>query len=609
VNARLALTDQAEDLISVFTDELVAAGLTPWPSVVSGARGFCARYPTPAAFCAASVDEQLQLRHHQRRFACWLMVTARMAVSAEYLARADLRLGAISARHYPDLRATFADVAGTLGSDEVWVRAQWSALAQIAAMHGVRPQDVSADQLNTGGSELLAAFAHPNHPKAGHVLRSSLVRLRATLFHVGITDTPPRLHRPKTGQVSATQWATVPPALADTAHRYLAQIELSLRPSSVRNAEQALRELATFLTREASEVACVADIRRHHIEAYKLWLASRPRAGGGTLHRNTIRGHLTTLRCFFERVSEWDYPDAPPRPLIFAADLPIPDQPLPRFLDDAASTKLLRAARADSDPFTRLVIEILARTGLRKGELMNLAIDAVVQIGSAYWLRVPVGKLHNDRYIPLHPQLKTLLDDWLADRPEILRSDLIFLDRGRPIPAARVDRALTKVAKAAGIARVTAHQLRHTLATQAINRGMSLEAIAALLGHRTMTMTMVYARIADRTVANEYFTVTEKVEALYDTKPQQLPADAEGAEMLKLRREMHSRMLGNGHCARPVQMDCHFESICESCTFFVTTIEFRPTLQRQRDDAAEKGQVGRQKVFEGILGRLHGEAS
>ena len=38
-------------------------------------------------------------------------------------------------------------------------------------------------------------------------------------------------------------------------------------------------------------------------------------------------------------------------------------------------------------------------------------------------------------------------------------------------------------------------------------------------------------------------------------------------------------MLGNGYCARPVELDCHFESICESCTFFVTTIEFRPTLQ------------------------------
>jgi hypothetical protein len=132
---------------------------------------------------------------------------------------------------------------------------------------------------------------------------------------------------------------------------------------------------------------------------------------------------------------------------------------------------------------------------------------------------------------------------------------------------------------------------------------MSLEAIAALLGHRSLRMTMVYARIADRTVAEEYFAVSAKVEALYD-QPRQLPADAEGAKMAKLRREVDRRMLGNGYCARPVELDCHFESICESCTFFVTTIQFKPTLERQRDDAARKGQVGRQKIFDGLLARL-----
>ena len=77
----------------------------------------------------------------------------------------------------------------------------------------------------------------------------------------------------------------------------------------------------------------------------------------------------------------------------------------------------------------------------------------------------------------------------------------------------------------------------------------------------------------------------------------------------KLRAEMHRRMLGNGYCARAVEMDCHFESICESCSFFVTTIEFKPTLQRQRVDAATKGQVGRQRIFDNLLNRLDGEAS
>ena len=111
---------------------------------------------------------------------------------------------------------------------------------------------------------------------------------------------------------------------------------------------------------------------------------------------------------------------------------------------------------------------------------------------------------------------------------------------------------------------------------------------AGRVGHKTLAMTMIYARIADKTVAEEYFAVTDKVEALYG-QPRQLPAADEGNEMRHLRGEMHRSMLGNGYCARPVEMDCHFESICEGCTFFVTTIEFRPTLQHQRDDAANKG--------------------
>jgi hypothetical protein len=91
-----------------------------------------------------------------------------------------------------------------------------------------------------------------------------------------------------------------------------------------------------------------------------------------------------------------------------------------------------------------------------------------------------------------------------------------------------------------------------------------------------MDMTMTYARIADRTVADEYFAVTAKVEALYG-KPKALPADAEGPTMARLRRE-HHRMLGNGCCTRPVEPDCAFETTCETGSYFSTTIEFRPTL-------------------------------
>ena len=402
--------------------------------------------------------------------------------------------------------------------------------------------------------------------------------------------------------------AAVPPRLQETLTGYIEQMRLSLRPATMVRVEAVLREFAAWLTTHVPEVTAVADLRRAHIENYKRHLAARPSVRGGRLSNIGLAEQLGTLRVCLERLSEWDGDDAPARVLMFAGDIPRRDQPLPRFIDDAAAAKLLRAAREHPDPFTRLAVEFLARTGLRKGEFLDLTTESVVQIGSAYWLHVPLGKLRTDRYIPLHPRLKEMLDEWVARRPAGLREPWLFIERGRRIGKQRVQDAVTSAAHAAGIGRVTPHQLRHTLATQAINRGMSLEAIAALLGHKSMRMTMVYAKIANRTVADEYFKVSEKVEALYDA-PKELPATAEGAEMRKLRSEMHRRMLGNGYCARPVGLDCHFESICESCTYFQTTLEFRPTLQRQRDDAADKGQVGRQKIFDGLLTRLDQQAS
>ena len=76
---------------------------------------------------------------------------------------------------------------------------------------------------------------------------------------------------------------------------------------------------------------------------------------------------------------------------------------------------------------------------------------------------------------------------------------------------------MATTAKKAGIGHAHPHQLRHTLATQAINRGMRLETIAEMLGHRSMDMTLVYARIANRVVADEYAAVMEQIDALYRT--------------------------------------------------------------------------------------------
>lgn len=597
-----------EDLAEVYLQALETAGMYVGAPVVSVSRTFFERIGADG-WEAMSLEEQCQLPAKYRRTVGWLIATSRVRVSPEYLVCVPAYLGGICKWVHPAEHQVFTAMAADLGFGGKSLVMQWSAIAKAAGIHGVRPDTLTAEQLLEARDRLLDAMTSSRDThRAEHCLSRDFYQASATAFHVGWIERP--LERRAWNRWAERQaiWDSVPKRLAGTLLGYIDQVGLSLRPSTVESIERALREFVIFLADDDPAVSCVGDIRRNHIEGFKLHLARKPSAKGGALNRHTIAQHLGALRTCFERLSEWDGDDVPRGMLVFAGDFPIRDQPLPRFIDDAAAARLLAAARTHPDLFTRLTVEFLARTGLRRGEFMALTVDSVVQIGSSFWLRVPLGKLHNDRYIPLHPQLKTLLDEWIGQRPAGLRSEYLFVRNGRRIGEATLEKALGDACEMAGIERVTAHQLRHTLATQAINRGMSLEAIAALLGHRSMRMTMVYARIADRAVADEYFSVSEKVEALYSA-PRQLPADAEGAEMARLRREMHQRMLGNGYCARPVELDCHFESICESCTFFVTTIEFKPTLQRQREDAANKGQLGRQKIFDGLLARLDTEAS
>jgi hypothetical protein len=207
--------------------------------------------------------------------------------------------------------------------------------------------------------------------------------------------------------------------------------------------------------------------------------------------------------------------------------------------------------------------------------------------------------------VPLHPILVELITEWQTIRPPSRSGRLVERDDGQPFDRRTLHRYVVAVAKRAGVGHVHPHQLRHTLATQAINRGMSLEAIAALLGHRSMRMTLTYARISDRTIADEYFRVTRAVEDNYRTA-QPLPAGTTGPNMQRFAAD-HRRLLGNGHCTRPVALDCQFETICERCGFYDTGPQFVEILRRQHDDAIDHGDDDRAQVFTELLNGVDGK--
>ena len=99
--------------------------------------------------------------------------------------------------------------------------------------------------------------------------------------------------------------------------------------------------------------------------------------------------------------------------------------------------KFMAALAKDTDPRRRLMVELLARTGMRVGELAAFEDDAMVQISETYWLRIPVGKLHNDRYVPLHPILVDLITDYRDRRGPSRRVDSSSATTAIPSTGAR----------------------------------------------------------------------------------------------------------------------------------------------------------------------------
>ena len=269
---------------------------------------------------------------------------------------------------------------------------------------------------------------------------------------VAVTDhAVPWIPRPGSDREWAELSARAPHPVA-TMRRYLAQLTTFLAPRSVDVADSTLRQLTRWLV-TATAVTAVADIERHHVEDYKVWLAAQPGTKTPTLAKNTQRQRLRMIRIFFERLIEWDWPDAPRRNPILHCDIPPRPEPIPCFLTDQQAAAFIAAAKAHRLPRYRLVAQVLARTGLRATEVCELAGDAVARIGSdGYWRRIPVGKLRTERMIPLHAEIVDLFADWTATNAEHIRaSGRLLADGHAPIDRRTVHRIIHRIGINAGI--------------------------------------------------------------------------------------------------------------------------------------------------------------
>jgi len=178
-------------------------------------------------------------------------------------------------------------------------------------------------------------------------------------------------------------------------------------------------------------------------------------------------------------------------------DIPTGKSPrkLPNVLSPEEVAAFLEAVENRRD---RVILTVCYAAGLRITEAVRLkpaAIDSRRMV-----IRVEAGKGGKDRYVMLSPRLLGILRDyWKAAHPK----EWLFPGErpGEPITRFTVERACREARERSGVARtITPHSLRHAFAVHLLESGADLRTIQLLLGHRSLTTTSKYLRIATSTV-------------------------------------------------------------------------------------------------------------
>lgn len=143
------------------------------------------------------------------------------------------------------------------------------------------------------------------------------------------------------------------------------------------------------------------------------------------------------------------------------------------------------------------IILCLVRLGLRAGEVAALTLDQLQWRTGV--IRLCGGKGRRGRELPLSREVGQALSRYLQARPKQVGSRRVFsaLRHEAPLSSMAISQVAKRALQRAGIptSRPGAHLLRRTLASHLIQAGVSLKAVADLLGHRSLDTTRIYTGI------------------------------------------------------------------------------------------------------------------
>ncbi|MGE3998554.1 MAG: tyrosine-type recombinase/integrase [Variibacter sp.] len=169
----------------------------------------------------------------------------------------------------------------------------------------------------------------------------------------------------------------------------------------------------------------------------------------------------------------------------------------PRFLEPEDVDRVIAACAGEDRLRDKAIILLLARLGLRAGEVA--ALDLAQIDWTAAQLSI-VGKARREERLPLTQEIGDALIAYIErGRPRAASSRLFFTDIApiRAVTRGTIKCIVRRALARAGVecAHRGAHVLRHSAATAMLRRGVSLAGVGAIMRHRSPAMTMHYAKI------------------------------------------------------------------------------------------------------------------
>jgi integrase/recombinase XerC len=237
--------------------------------------------------------------------------------------------------------------------------------------------------------------------------------------------------------------------------------------TTIKTYEKTLLEAAPLVEVFAEDGRIVYDIK-----AYRFHISSQA--------KKTIAKKVSTLRSFFE------YKTAIGDKIRAIGDEQIKTpKSLPKPIHKEVIQKALNECQSSDE---KLLLALLYSLGLRISELEHLQFADI----SHEWVNIKNGKGGKDRMIPLLSDVSTMIR---KHKQEHLSNTYLFEDKQKPLSQNCLRYKLSKIFERVGV-KVTPHQLRHSFATDLINKGARIVDVSELLGHKELATTQIYTKLS-----------------------------------------------------------------------------------------------------------------